>query len=265
MSNRIDDTFARLQADGKKAFVAYVTAGDPDMDRSLEIIRGLADAGCDILELGMPFSDPLADGIVNQMAADRALKAGANTHKVLDLVRRFRESHQTPIVLYAYLNPIISYGWDEFYADAAEAGVDGILPLDLPPDEAALHPEMASTHGLHSIHLIAPTTPAERVKLLAESGTGFLYALSRTGVTGSHGAPSDTIGATVDRIRKHATVPVCVGFGINTPEQAAQVAAHCDGIIVGSAIVKQIEAHADDPEVSAKVAAFVAPLIQAIR
>ena len=265
MSNRIDDTFARLKADGRKAFVAYVTAGDPDMDRSLEIIRGLADAGCDILELGMPFSDPLADGIVNQMAADRALKAGADTHKVLDLIRRFRETHQTPIILYAYLNPIISYGWDEFYADASEAGVDGILPLDLPPDEAALHPEMASTHGLHSIHLIAPTTPPERVKLLAESGSGFIYALSRTGVTGAHGAPSDTIGETVARIKEHTEVPVCVGFGINTPEQAAQVAAQSDGIIVGSAIVRQIEANADAPDVAEKVATFTTPLIEAIR
>jgi tryptophan synthase alpha chain len=265
MSNRIDDTFARLQAEGKKAFVAYVTAGDPNADRSLEIVRGLADAGSDIIELGMPFSDPLADGIVNQLAADRALKAGSNTHKVLELVRRFRESHQTPIVLYAYLNPIITYGWDKFYADAAAAGVDGILPLDLPPDEAALHPEMANTHGLHSIHLIAPTTPPDRVKLLAEGGTGFIYALSRTGVTGAHGAPSDTIGETVARVKEHATVPVCVGFGINTPEQAAQVAAHCDGIIVGSAIVRQIEANVDSPDVAAKVAAFVTPLIEAIR
>ncbi len=265
MSNRIDDTFARLQADGQKAFIAYVTAGDPDMDRSLEIVRGLADAGADIIELGMPFSDPLADGIVNQLAADRALKAGANTGKVLNLIRRFRETHQTPIVLYAYLNPIITYGWDKFHVDAAAAGVDGILPLDLPPDEAALHPSMASTHGLHSIHLIAPTTPPERVKLLAEKATGFIYALSRTGVTGAHGAPSDTIGETVARIRVHASAPVCVGFGINTPEQAAQVAAHCDGIIVGSAIVRQIEANATDPDVAAKVVAFTTPLIQAIR
>jgi tryptophan synthase alpha chain len=265
MSNRIDDTFARLQAEGKKAFVAYVTAGDPNPDRSLEIIRALADAGSDIIELGMPFSDPLADGIVNQMAADRALKAGSNTPKVLDLIRRFRETHQTPIVLYAYLNPIITYGWDEFHTDAAAAGVDGILPLDLPPDEADLHPEMVSTHGLHSIHLIAPTTPPDRVKLLSERATGFIYALSRTGVTGAHGAPSDTIGETVARIKEHASAPVCVGFGINTPEQAAQVAAHCDGIIVGSAIVRQIEANAEDPDVAAKVAAFVTPLIAAIR
>lgn len=265
MSNRIDATFSRLQAEGKKAFVAYVTAGDPDLDRSLEIVRALADAGADIIELGLPFSDPLADGIVNQLAADRALKAGATTAKVLELIRSFRSTHQTPVILYAYLNPIITYGWDRFHADAAEAGVDGILPLDLPPDEAALHPEMAATHGLHTINLIAPTTPDDRVRVLAQGATGFIYALSRTGVTGAHGAPSDTIGETVARIKAHTTTPVCVGFGINTPEQAAQVSAHCDGVVVGSAIVKQVELHASDPDVAAKVAAFTTPLIQAIR
>ena len=265
MSNRIDATFARLQSEGKKAFIAYVSAGDPDMDRSLEIIKGLADAGADIIELGMPFSDPLADGIVNQMAADRALKAGANTDKVLDLVRRFRETHDNPIVLYAYLNPIVTYGWDKFHADAAAAGVDGILPLDLPPDEAAQHPEMAATHGIHTIHLIAPTTPDERVELLAKNSGGFLYALSRTGVTGSHGAPSDAIGEQVAAIKTHTDTPVCVGFGITTPEHASMVASVCDGIIVGSIIVKQVELHQDAPDVAAKVAAFTQPLIDACK
>lgn len=265
MSNRIDTTFAHLQSEGKKAFVAYVSAGDPDMPRSLDIIKGLADAGADVIELGLPFSDPLADGIVNQLAADRALKAGATTAKVLDLIRDFRKTHETPIVLYAYLNPVIAYGWDKFYEDAAAAGVDGILPLDLPPDEASQHPEMASTHGLRVITLIAPTTPAERVKFLAQQAEGFIYALSRTGVTGAHGAPSDTIGETVARIKEHAKVPVCVGFGINTPEQASTVAAHCDGIVVGSVIVKQVEANADSPDVATKVQTFVTPLINAIR
>jgi len=265
MSNRIDATFARLHEENGKAFIAYVTSGDPDMDRSLDIIRGLADAGADIIELGMPFSDPLADGIVNQLAADRALKAGATTAGVFELVRRFRETHQNPIVLYAYLNPIITYGWDQFHADAAAAGVDGILPLDLPPDEAAQHPEMAATHGLHTIHLIAPTTPPERVKLLAENSGGFLYALSRTGVTGAHGAPSDTIGEQVAAIKAHTGTPVCVGFGITTPEHASMVASVCDGVIVGSAIVRQIEEHRDAPDVGAKVAAFTRPLIEATK
>jgi tryptophan synthase alpha chain len=265
MSNRIDDTFARLAGEGGKAFVAYVCAGDPDMDRSLEIIRALADAGVDVIELGLPFSDPLADGIVNQMAADRALKAGATTAKVFDLIRSFRETHQQPVVLYAYLNPVIAYGWDRFHEDAAAAGVDGILPLDLPPDEAAQHPEMAKTHGLYTIHLIAPTTPAGRVKMLAEHSRGFIYALSRTGVTGAHGAPSETIGEQVAAIKQHTATPVCVGFGITTPAHAEMVAAVADGIVVGSAIVKQIEAHRDDPAVAEKVAAFTRPLIEAAK
>ena len=265
MSNRIDDTFSRLAAEGSKAFVAYVCAGDPDMERSLEIIKGLANAGADIIELGLPFSDPLADGVVNQMAADRALKAGATTAKVFDLVRRFRETHQNPIVLYAYLNPVITYGWDKFHEDAAAAGVDGILPLDLPPDEAALHPEMAKTHGLHTIHLIAPTTPPERVEMLAGNSDGFIYALSRTGVTGAHGAPSDTIGEQVAAIKSHTDTPVCVGFGITTPDHASMVAAVSDGVVVGSAIVKQIEANADQTDVAEKVASFTKPLIEAAK
>lgn len=265
MSNRIDETFARLAREGRKAFVSYVCAGDPDMDRSLEIIKGLADAGADIIELGLPFSDPLADGVVNQLAAARALEAGATTTGVFSLIRRFRETHQTPVVLYAYLNPVITYGWDRFHQDAAAAGVDGILPLDLPPDEAALHPEMARTHGLHTIHLIAPTTPPERVRLLAGDSSGFLYALSRTGVTGAHGAPSATIGEQVAAIKQHTDTPVCVGFGITTAEHATMVASVSDGIVVGSAIVKQVEEHADSPEVAARVVAFTKPLIEAAK
>ena len=265
MSTRIDDTFARLQEEGKKAFIAYVSAGDPDMDRSLEIIQALADAGADILELGVPFSDPLADGIVNQMAAARALAAGCDTAKVFDLIRRFRETHQTPIVLFTYLNPAYAYGYEDYHRDAAQAGADGILLHDLPPDEAAENPELAGAKGLQNIRLIAPNTPAERVALLAQNAEGFLYALSRTGVTGSHGAPSDQIGSQVAAIKAHSEIPVCVGFGIATPEQAALVASVSDGIVVGSAIVKQVELHADSAEVAAKVGAFTKPLIDAAK
>lgn len=265
MSNRIDATFERLRDEGQKAFIAYVCAGDPDMDRSLEIIVGLAGAGADIIELGLPFSDPLADGVVNQMAADRALKTGATVGKVLDLIRRFRESHQTPIVLFTYLNPVYTYGFDAFHRDAAAAGADGILLLDLPPDEASRNTELSRSEGLHHINLIAPTTPDGRVGLLAQSSQGFIYALSRTGVTGSHGSPSAAIGEQVARIRQHTTTPICVGFGINTPEQAAMIAADSDGVIVGSAIVKQVETHRDDPEVASVVSAFVTPLVQACK
>jgi tryptophan synthase alpha chain len=261
--NRIDSTFARLRTASKKAFVAYVAAGDPSFETSLEIIQTLADIGADIIELGLPFSDPLADGIVNQLAADRALKAGMTTARSLELIRRFRETHETPIVLFTYLNPIFTYGFEKFHHDAAAAGADGILLLDLPPDEAALNPDLASVTGLKQIRLIAPTTPPERVKILAESAEGFIYALSRTGVTGAHGAPAANLAELVHSIKRHTDVPVCVGFGISTAAQAALVAEIADGVIVGSAIVQQVELHPQNA--AAVVATFTAPLIAAAK
>jgi tryptophan synthase alpha chain len=263
MSNRIDSTFASLRETNQKAFVAYVAAGDPNFEASLETIKSLADAGADIIELGLPFSDPLADGIVNQMAAERALKSGMTTQRSLELIRRFRETHQTPIVLFTYLNPVFTYGFEKFHQDAAAAGADGILLLDLPPDEAALNADLAIGAGLKHIRLIAPTTPAERVKTLAKSSEGFIYLLSRTGVTGSHGAPSANIAAQVAAVRQHTDTPICVGFGITTPEQAAEVAKSADGVIVGSAIVKQVELN---PQNAAQaVRDFTAPLIAATK
>ncbi len=260
--NRIDETFQQLKADGKKAFVAYVSAGDPGFETSLEIIKGLADSGADLIELGVPFSDPLADGIVNQLAADRALKAGMTTPKVLELVREFRKSHQTPIILFTYLNPIYSYGYERFLGDAHEAGVDGLLLLDLPPDEAKLNEELSKESPLKTITLIAPTSPDNRIELLAKQSEGFIYALSRTGVTGSDsGGPSAAVADTVARIKAHTDTPVCIGFGITTPEQAAEVAANADGVIVGSAIVKQIQ---ENPTQAVKaVIDFTKPLIEA--
>ncbi len=261
--NRIDAAFARLRSEGKKAFVAYVAAGDPSFEASLEVVKALADAGADVIELGLPFSDPLADGIVNQMAADRALKAGMSTARSLELILRFRETHETPIVLFTYLNPIFTYGFGKFHADAAAAGADGILLLDLPPDEAGGNDDLARGEGLKHIRLIAPTTPDERVKLLAGRAEGFIYALSRTGVTGAHGAPSESIGAQVAKIREHAAAPVCVGFGITTSDQAAMVAKAADGVIVGSAIVKQIELNPG--RAAEAVREFVTPLIAATK
>lgn len=261
--NRIDAVFQQLRESGKKAFVAYTAAGDPSFEASLEVVKTLANTGADVIELGLPFSDPLADGIVNQLAADRALKAGMSTARCLDLIREFRKTHETPIVLFTYLNPIFTYGYERFHADAAAAGADGILLLDLPPDEAARNTDLARSEGLRHIRLIAPTTPAPRVELLAGDAEGFIYALSRTGVTGAHGAPSDQIAAQVARITAHTDTPVCVGFGITTPEHAAAVARAGDGIIVGSAIVKQIEQHPDRP--ADAVREFVAPLIEATK
>ena len=261
---RLAETFASLKSDNKKAFIAYVAAGDPTFDLSLETMHALAEVGADVIEIGLPFSDPLADGIVNQMAADRALKAGMTTARTLELIRAFREKNETtPIVLFTYLNPIFTYGFAKFQLDAVNSGADGILLLDLPPDEAELSDELAENHGLSHIRLIAPSTPPDRVKLLAESAEGFIYALSRTGVTGGHSAPSETIPAQVAAIKQYSDVPVCVGFGISTPEQAAMVAKSADGIIVGSAIVKQMELNQSDP--AKAVADFTRPLIEAIR
>lgn len=243
MPNRIDTTFARLHESNEKAFIAYIAAGDPDFETSLEIIKGLADAGADIIEFGLPFSDPLADGIVNQMAAERALKSGMSITRAIELIRRLRETHQIPVVLFTYLNPVFTYGFEKFHHDAAAAGADGVLLLDLPPDEAAFHAEFSQKLGLKQIRLIAPTTPPERVKSLAQSAEGFIYLLSRTGVTGAHGAPSANLAAQVAKIREYTNTPVCVGFGITTPDQAAEVAKTADGVIVGSALVKQVELH----------------------
>ena len=261
---RLDDTFATLKKQNQKAFIAYVAAGDPSFDLSLEIMHTLADIGADVIKLGLPFSDPLADGIVNQMAADRALKSGMNTARTLELIKAFRENNdKTPIVLFAYLNPIFTYGFSRFQKDAVAAGADGILLLDLPPDEAELSSELSENKALSHIRLIAPSTPPERVKMLAEKAEGFIYALSRSGVTGGHSAPAATIPAQVAGIKQYTNVPVCVGFGISNPEQAALVAKSADGVIVGSAIVKRIEENLDNP--AQAVRDFAKPLINAIR
>jgi tryptophan synthase alpha chain len=261
---RLDDTFATLRQNRQKAFVAYVAAGDPSFELSLEVMHTLADIGADVIELGLPFSDPLADGIVNQMAADRALKAGMTTARTLDLIKAFREKNdKTPIVLFTYLNPIFTYGFSRFQKDAVAAGADGILLLDLPPDEAELSAELAENKALSHIRLIAPSTPPDRIKMLAEKAEGFIYALSRSGVTGGHSAPAATIPAQVAAIKQHTSVPVCVGFGISNPEQAQLVAKSADGVIVGSAIVKRIEENLTNP--AQAVRDFAKPLIDAIR
>lgn len=259
--NRIDQRFAALKKEGKAAFVAYICAGDPNMDRSLEIMHGLERAGADIIELGIPFSDPMADGIVNQMAAHRALEAGGNTRGVLDLIRHFRKSSEVPIVLFTYLNPVYTYGFQAFHLDAAEAGADGVLLLDLPPDEASRNEELQELDSLKHIRLIAPTTPADRIPKIAGSSEGFIYYVSREGVTGAQQSLAEGIAQNVAAIQEHASVPVVVGFGISTPEQSAEVARSAEGVVVGSAIVRQIEANGDSDDVAAKVEGFVKPLV----
>ncbi len=263
--NRLDAAFARLRADGRAAFVAYVAAGDPSLDATLDLVLALESAGVDVIELGLPFSDPLADGIVNQMAAQRALEGGTTTAGVLGLIRRLRERTEIPLVLFTYLNPVYTYGFGKFHADAAAAGADGVLLLDLPPDEAAANEELTGTHGLRQIRLIAPTTPPGRMKEIGAAGEGFIYYVSREGVTGEQASLAANIAENVALIKGGSGVPVCVGFGISTPEQAAAVARAADGVVVGSAIVKTIAAHGNDPDLAARVADFVRPLVEAVQ
>lgn len=267
--NRIDACFSRLRKEGKSAFIAFVTAGDPSMALTLDIVRALEEAGTDILELGLPFSDPLADGAVIQAAAGRSLAAGGSTAGVLQLVREIRAFSQMPIVLFTYLNPIYTYGFDRFHKEAAAAGADGILLLDLPPDEAAQNPEFhiatQSAGALCQIRLIAPTTPPERVKTIAARAEGFVYYVSRAGVTGAQSSLAEGLGEQVARITEHAAVPVAVGFGISTPEQAREVAGYAEGVVVGSAIVKVIAEHGAKPDLAARVLQFVKPLVEATK
>jgi len=264
-TNRIDTHFAGLKAAGKRAFVAYICAGDPNLDVTIDIVLGLERAGVDVVELGVPFSDPLADGVVNQMAADRALKAGATTPKVLEMIRKLRTKSQIPLVLFTYLNPIYAYGYAQFHIDAAAAGADGILVLDLPPEESLQNAELKPTPELRHIQLIAPTSPPERIDLIAKNAEGFVYYVSRLGVTGAQVEIASGIAEQVAVIKQSTEVPVCVGFGVSNPEQAAKVASMADGVVVGSAIVKLIEKNGAAADVADQVEAFVKPLVAAVK
>jgi tryptophan synthase alpha chain len=263
MTNRIDQTFAALQAAGTPGFIAYITAGDPSLAATEELVPALERAGVDIVELGVPFSDPLADGVVNQMAAQRALDAGATIAKLFESIRRIRAKSEIPLVLFTYLNPLYVHGFDAFHEEAAAAGVDGVLILDLPPEEIQSNRELTDRHLLKSIRLIAPTTPPARMERIAKSADGFIYYVSREGVTGEQAKLSDSIAAQVAEIKKHSSLPVAVGFGISSPEQAAEVARRADAVVVGSAIVRRIAEHGREEGLADQIAAFVKPLAEA--
>ena len=262
--NRIDALFAQLKSDGRSAMIAYITGGDPTLEASAQIAIAMEQSGVDLLELGIPFSDPLADGATIQAAAGRALAAGASVPGILNLIREIRKTSQIPIVLFAYLNPIYIYGFEKFQEDAAAAGADGLLLLDLPPQEAARNAELASNHGLKAIRLIAPTTPPERLREITDAAEGFIYYVSREGVTGEQSSLSTDIAERVAAIRSLTKVPVAVGFGISNPEQAATVAGLADGVVVGSAIVRRISEVGDTPELASKIADFVLPIAKAV-
>jgi tryptophan synthase alpha chain len=263
--NRIDEKFTTLRAAGQKALIAYISAGDPNLAATRELAIAFENAGVDILEIGVPFSDPLADGVVNQLAAARALAAGTTVHGVLDCVREIRRTSQIPIVLYTYVNPIYRYGFAEFHRDAEAAGVDGLLILDLPPEEDAQNSELRETSGLKRIRLIAPTTPPARIAALTKDASGFIYYVSREGVTGERADVADTMAGRVAEIRATTSLPIAVGFGISNPKHVRQVAECADGVVVGSAIVKQIAAIGDATDLAPRLAEFVRPLAAATK
>jgi tryptophan synthase alpha chain len=265
MPNRIDARFQELRESKESGFIAYITAGDPTPDATPALALALEGAGVDILELGIPFSDPLADGATIQAAAGRAIAAGTNVGVVLDIVRRIRESSEVPIVLFTYLNPVYVFGYERFIKEASAAGADGLLILDLPPDEASRNTELAATHGLLSIRLIAPTTPPARMELIAKSAEGFVYYVSREGVTGEQSSLSQSISSQVAEIRKHTALPIAVGFGISSPDQAREVASQADAVVVGSAIVRKIAEAGSDPDLLTRIASFVRPLADAVK
>ncbi len=238
---RIDAKFAELKAAGKKAFVSYVMAGDPDYDTSLEIVKGLPAAGVDIIELGLPFTDPMADGPTIQLAGQRALDGGMTLQKTLDLATEFRKTDDsTPIVLMGYYNPIYSRGVDQFLVDAKAAGIDGLIVVDLPPEEDSELCIPAQAAGLNFIRLATPTTDAKRLPKVLQNTSGFVYYVSITGITGAAEAQAGDVGPEVARIQEAGGLPVIVGFGVNTPEKAESIAKVADGTVVGSAIVSQI-------------------------
>jgi tryptophan synthase alpha chain len=270
VTTRIDARFAELAKQGRSAFVTFVMAGDPDPKTALDIIKALPKAGADMIEIGMPFTDPMADGPSIQAAGLRALKAGMTLKKTLEMVRGFRKDDDTtPLVLMGYYNPIYIYGVDKFLVDAKNAGVDGLIIVDLPPEEDTELCIPAMKAGLNFIRLATPTTDDKRLPAVLANTSGFVYYVAVTGITGSASADSTVVGEAVARIKRHTKLPVCVGFGIRTPEAARAIAAKADGSVVGTALVDALKASLDaedraTPKTVGAVADLVAALAQGV-
>ncbi len=263
--SKLDRIFAQLKQRGEKALIAYVMAGDPSLQETEQLVVELEQAGADIIELGVPFSDPIADGPVIQQAAERALRSGTSLRTILSMVTRVRIRTQIPLVLMAYYNSIYAFGPERFFLEAAQAGVDGLILPDMPPDEAGPLKLPAAASGIPLIFLLAPTSTAERRMFVAGESQGFVYYVSLTGITGAQLRDVADVGKSVEKIKKVTQLPVAVGFGVATPDDAAKIAAIADGVIVGSAIVKQIDAHRQKPEMVKHVAEFVRSLKTAMR
>jgi tryptophan synthase alpha chain len=271
--SRIEKRFAQLKADKRAGLVAYVSAGDPDATLGYQILKGLPAAGADLIELGMPFTDPMADGPSVQLAGQRALKAGITVDATLDMVKRFRAEtgdNDTPILLMGYYNLVYQRGPERFCKEAAAAGVDGFILVDLPPEEADALKPYAAAAGIDTVLLTAPTTDDKRLPAVLKYSAGFVYFVSVLGITGTKSASEETVRAHVERIKRHTKLPVGVGFGIKTADQAAIVARHADAVVVGSAIVDQVKAALDDtgkpkPNLVSGVLGFVKSLAEGVR
>jgi len=263
--NRIVERFTRLKRDGKKAFIVYIGAGDPNLEATRQLALAFDKVGVDVLELGVPFSDPLADGLVNQLAAQRGLESGTTPPKLLKTVAAIRKDSQIPIVLYIYFNLIHKVGMQTFIAESAKAGVDGLLVLDLPPEESDNYETLMREAGLCHIYLVAPTTPEDRMELIVKRGSGFIYYISREGVTGMQTKVASNLAGQVAKIRAHTKLPIAVGFGISNPEQAKLVAHEAEGVVVGSAVVNQIAQHGKSPDLLTDASRFAKTLADAVK
>ena len=262
--SRLAARFSTLLNQHSKALVTFITAGDPDLSATEEVIHLLEDAGADIIELGVPFSDPMADGPTIQLSSERALASGTTLHGILEVVRKVRTRSQIPIILMGYLNPVHAYGYDSFCRDAAEAGVDGVLLVDMPPEESHELTVPARHYGLDVIFLLTPTSDSARISAVELLGSGFVYYVTVTGVTGARTSVSDTLAQELSRVKQAISLPVMAGFGISTPEQAAEVGGLADGVVVGSAIVKLFERY-DGEELKQQLRRYVTLLKEAIR
>lgn len=265
MTNRVVEKFKSLRDAGQTGFIAYIAAGDPNLDVTRKLVIEFDRLGVDFVELGVPFSDPLADGVVNQRAAERALKSGTSLRKVLDSVAEIRKVSEIPIILFTYFNPVHFMGLEEFVAKAHESGVDGALVLDLPPEESKDYKALMDTKGICTVYLLSPTSTDERIDLISRFSVGFIYYVSREGVTGMQEKMAGGISSMVEKIRSRSGSPVAVGFGIATPQMAAEVAGYADAVVVGSAIVKKIEEKGAAPDVVEHVSGFVSELVKAVK
>ena len=265
MSNRIDQCFGKLRAEQRCALIPFITAGDPHPDWTVSLMHGLVNAGADVLELGVPFSDPMADGPVIQEASERAISHGVSLRSVLEFVREFRKKDRhTPVVLMGYLNPVERYGYAPFARDAGAAGVDGMLMVDCPPEEMSEFSALLKQQGMHPICMVAPTTTPERIRLIASSASGYLYYVSFKGITGADRLDQGSMVKPLEEIRRHTRLPIAVGFGIKNAEIAAKVAGMADAVVIGSALVSSLARAASSEEAGKLATGFLAPVRKAM-